>query len=102
MRTTVLAMALGACAPVAEANMAQSVESEIKEFGSGKVCRAEGLNEFVGRPATPELAAAARDRAGAASVRWLQPGTVVTMEFREDRLNIHLDARNRVTRLACG
>ena len=65
-------------------------------------CRAEGLDDLVGRQATTELGAEAIRRSGARSLRWIQPGDVVTMDYREDRLNIHLDGRNRVDRLICG
>lgn len=100
MRWVLLATTLGACAPITEAPV--TGEPEIKEFGGGMACRAEGLARFVGQPATAELGTAARDAAGARTVRWLQPGTIVTMDYRDDRLNIQLDGENRVTRLACG
>ena len=65
-------------------------------------CRAEGLDDLVGRPATGELGAEAMRRSGATRPRWIQPGDAVTMDYSESRLNIHLDAGNRVERLACG
>lgn len=95
-------MLLTACsAPVAEG--AKPAE-EYPEFGrtAGKECRKIDASRFVGKPATSSLAAEARDAAGAASVRWLQPGTIVTMEYRADRLNIVLDGANRVVSLRCG
>ena len=65
-------------------------------------CDAAGTESLVGRPASAELAAEAQQRSGARTVRWLQPGQIVTMEYRAGRLNIHLDARNRVESFACG
>lgn len=65
-------------------------------------CQAEGLADLVGRPATAELGGEAMRRSGARTLRWIRPGDMVTMDFREDRLNIHLDAQHRVERLACG
>jgi hypothetical protein len=65
-------------------------------------CRAEGLNALVGRPATAELGAEAMRRSGATRLRWIRPGDMVTMDYSESRLNIHLDSQNRVERFACG
>lgn len=67
-----------------------------------RLCRVNDAARFVGQAGTSALAAEAREAANAASVRWLQPGSVVTMEFRGDRLNIVLDAANRVTGMRCG
>ncbi|MGS1017666.1 I78 family peptidase inhibitor [Allosphingosinicella humi] len=61
--------------------------------------RAQGL---IGRPASAELAAEAQRLSGAEMVRWLQPGQVVTMEYRHGRLNIVLDKDNRVESINCG
>lgn len=69
---------------------------------AGKTCRVPDPAGFVGRPATAALGTEARRAAGAASVRWIRSDTAVTMDYRTDRLNIELDAGNRVTRLRCG
>ncbi|WNO52550.1 I78 family peptidase inhibitor [Stakelama saccharophila] len=65
-------------------------------------CDAGGLDDLVGQPANAELGAKARDRAGARTIRWIQPGMAVTMDYRSDRLNIHLDGQNMVERFRCG
>ncbi|HEU4960054.1 MAG TPA: I78 family peptidase inhibitor [Sphingomonas sp.] len=70
--------------------------------GSGAICKADGLSDLVGRPATADLGAAALKRSGARTLRWIQPGMAVTMDYRQDRLDVHLDARNVVTKLSCG
>ncbi len=95
-------MLVTACsAPVAEG--AQPPET-YPEYGrtAGKECRKVDFARFIGKPATSALAAEARDAAGAATVRWLQPGQIVTMEYRADRLSITLDATNRVVSIGCG
>ena len=70
--------------------------------GSPGACRAEELSDLIGRPATSDLGAEAMRRSGARRLRWIRPGDVVTMDYSPDRLNIHLDAQNRVERFACG
>nr|WP_284040697.1 I78 family peptidase inhibitor [Phaeovulum sp. NW3] len=36
-----------------------------------------------------------------APVRVIRPGMAVTMDYRPDRLNIEIDARNRIARVHC-
>lgn len=67
-----------------------------------ETCNAGAARSLVGRPASAGLAAEARRLTGAQTVRWLQPGQIVTMEYRFGRLNIKLDARNRVEGFSCG
>ena len=65
-------------------------------------CDATGAQSLIGRSATSELASEALSRTGAKALRWIQPGQAVTMDFREDRLNIELDGGNRIVRISCG
>jgi hypothetical protein len=65
-------------------------------------CNADGARFAIGEPASAQLEAAARVRAGAESVRVLKPDQVVTMEFNGGRLNLVVDARNGVTAVRCG
>ena len=69
---------------------------------SGHRCDASAAQGLVGQQATAELGARALALTGARTIRWIQPGQAVTMDYREDRLNISLDARNRVEQLSCG
>jgi hypothetical protein len=66
------------------------------------VCRNTALEEFVGRPATADLGAQVLRASGAKSLQWVAAGMMVTMDFREDRVRVHLDERNRVQRVSCG
>lgn len=66
------------------------------------VCDAAGAQFAVGQGATPALEAAVRHRANAAAVRLLKPGQMVTQEFDASRVNLELDARNRVKAVRCG
>lgn len=93
MRIALLAFALAGCIDVGPI---------LPERPPPGTCAVEGLSRFVGRPGTPELGERARRRSGAARLRWIRPGDMVTMDFSPQRLNIHLDARNRVESFACG
>lgn len=65
-------------------------------------CNAEAAQRHVGHAATAEVVAAARNDAGADTVRTLKPGQVVTMEYLAGRLNVYLDASGEIARIACG
>ena len=69
---------------------------------AGYHCSAELLADLIGRPATQELGAEALRRSHSRSLRWIRPGDVVTMDYSESRLNIHLDGQGRVERFNCG
>ena len=47
-------------------------------------------------------AAVERARAEGRPVRVLRPGSVVTMDFRPDRLNLHLDEHDELVSLTAG
>lgn len=98
MRTLVLpvlssALVLGACSPPREAPPVD---------GMAQACRAAAAMDAIGQDATAARVEQARRAAGAATARVLAPGQVVTMEFRADRLNLEVDAGNRVTAVRCG
>ena len=94
---------LAALLPVTMACAAMPAEDEAEPVGgSDHRCDASTLGNLVGRDATQALGAEALRRSGARVLRWIRPGDVVTMDYSEQRLNIHLDARGRVERFACG
>ena len=65
-------------------------------------CRKDALPSFVGQPATAALGAKMLAASGARDLRWVAKGMMVTMDYRDDRLTVHLDAANRVERARCG
>ena len=65
-------------------------------------CDAAAAQFAVGQSFGPALERDVRARSGASIVRWLSPGQAVTMEFNPARLNLTLDARSRITKVACG
>ena len=65
-------------------------------------CDARKVQTMIGQTATQALGGEAVRAAGARTMRWIAPDSAYTMDYRTDRLNIHLDARNRVTKIDCG
>ena len=69
---------------------------------AGSECKSEGLSAFLGRDATTEVGSEILSKSGAKVLRWLQPGQIVTMEFRSDRVNVRLDDKNKIEAVTCG
>ena len=65
-------------------------------------CQAEPGQRFVGQPATDAVVAQAKAATGANSVRVLKPGMAMTMDYRDDRLNLELDADGAIAKVGCG
>jgi len=65
-------------------------------------CNAGPPEVLLGRVWSPALEREAQRLAGARAIRTLRPGQVVTMEFRMDRLNLHLNAQEKIERINCG
>ena len=65
------------------------------------ICKADTLGWTVGKLADDALVHRAHGESGAKIVRVLRPGQMVTMEYSEYRLNIYVDATNRVERVSC-
>lgn len=65
-------------------------------------CQAEQAQFAVGQEATAGLVQEAQRRAGAGRARVLRPGQAVTLEFDGTRLNLQVDAANRVLAVRCG
>lgn len=68
----------------------------------GAMCTADGLAKYRGQARSDELGRRIKAESGARTLRWLPKGTITTMEYREDRVNVRLDANGRVEAISCG
>ncbi len=69
----------------------------LAEVGADDACGASELQDLVGQPGSVlETMRFSQD------LRVIPPGTAVTMDYREDRLNIDLDEAGQITRVWCG
>ena len=87
-----MAMILGAAPP----------ESYPVHGDSGHSCNAAKAKKLVGRKRSPSVEAEALRLSGAGTVRWIPMGSMVTMDYRPDRLNLRLDAQGRILSANCG
>jgi hypothetical protein len=93
MRKALLLGPLGLCACATAAPPSAQFQGQ---------CRTEGLAAFAGREATSDVGAEILRVSGASTLQWVQPGMMVTMEFRADRVRVWLAPGNRIERAACG
>ena len=66
------------------------------------ICRAEGLDRYVGQAATAETGSAILRESRARILRWIPHGSMVTMDYSEQRVNIKLTPANRIEAVTCG
>ncbi len=94
MRSPIIlsALALAACSTVP----AEGTESV------GGACKNEGLSSFVGQDATEATGSELLKQSGANALRWVPKDSMVTMEFRADRVTAYLEANNMIERVSCG
>jgi len=65
-------------------------------------CDAEAAQRFVGQKADETTVKAAVAASGAKSARVIKPDTMVTMDFRGDRVNIRVDDAGKIIAVTCG
>ncbi|MEL7301299.1 MAG: I78 family peptidase inhibitor [Pseudomonadota bacterium] len=99
IRPTILSAALAAsCAFAACAPMAPVEPIEAPATGAAlSPCGADALQGLVGQSREDLMRTEILG-----PVRIIRPGMAVTMDFLPARLNITLDAAERVTRVSCG
>ena len=70
--------------------------------GGGGTCNAQPAQSYIGKPASDANVQAAFKASGARAMRSIKPGQAVTMDYREDRLNVYQDANGDIERISCG
>lgn len=69
--------------------------------GTGQ-CNADAVQWAVGKPNNQANFDRVWKESGAGLVRPITPNQAVTMDYRQDRVNLHLDANNIITKITCG
>jgi len=72
------------------------------EAGGGGKCDAAKAQKLIGRTRSAKVGAEALRLSGATALRWIAPGTMVTMDYRENRLNLRVDPAGKVVKVNCG
>ncbi|MBU4612292.1 hypothetical protein IMZ29_17605 [Achromobacter sp. GG226] len=67
-----------------------------------RMCNADPVMNIVGKPLNDRAANDAQQRAGAATLRVMRPGQVMTMEYNPRRLTVVMDEKSVVSSVRCG
>jgi hypothetical protein len=65
-------------------------------------CDASGLQNLIGKPFSEALKEQVLKDSGSRSVRVIRPGQAVTQDYGLQRVNIELDAQEKVISVRCG
>ncbi len=89
-----LPMAFAACVEVESPPDPGIIEPPMPPVGA---CGAPELQGLVGQPAS-----VLETMKFGTDTRVIHPGMAVTMDYREDRLNIEIDQEKMISRVSCG
>lgn len=95
--TSILAMSLTACTSTSDPEIPSNPKPETTE----SACGADKVGSYVGQPFNNDLLIKIKAESTAQNVRVLHPGSAMTMDYRPDRLNIHVDANGRIEKMHC-
>ncbi len=65
-------------------------------------CKADAAQSYVGQTATPDIGGAIVKATGARTLRWGPPRSAMTMDYRQDRVNVMYDDAYKITQVTCG
>ena len=68
----------------------------------GHTCTTAGTDQFIGQTPSDAVDAAIMRMSHAAVLRWAPPGVMLTMDYRADRVTVHIDPSNKITEIKCG
>ncbi len=69
---------------------------------TGESCTTDTIGWVIGQAATPEVVERARFESYSRDVRVIEPGMAVTLDYRGDRLNLHVNGAGAIHQAACG
>lgn len=85
----------------AEGADAETITGAADEAAAGCQAAADALGVWIGK-SYDEAKGDVEAGEGVATIRVIRPDQAVTQDFRPDRLNVELDAEDKVTRIYCG
>ncbi|WP_249975922.1 I78 family peptidase inhibitor [Vreelandella olivaria] len=95
---------LAACASVPDDESAPPPPTVGQEevSSAGATCNIDTIQYAIGEPFDEANVPQLQSESSARQVRVLRPGSAATMDYREDRLNIHLESNDMIEALRCG
>lgn len=65
-------------------------------------CNAAAAASYVGQTANADVGSAIVKATGARTLRWGPPRSAMTMDYRQDRVNVIYDDAYKITQVTCG
>ena len=90
-----LALLAAGCAPTMASDMPEGATM------AGK-CDASGVQNYIGQRATAELGGIIKAETGSEIFQWVGPDTMVTMDYRENRVRVSYDEAQVIQSIRCG
>ena len=99
-------LSLAACAANApattEPTATEPTPAQAAPPAAAMQCDAAKAQWAVGQTASQDVVDKVVKESGSSTSRVLKPGQPMTMDYREDRVNIHVDDKNVITEVKCG
>src|SRR3546814_13226935 len=96
-------IAIAAALPLAACAASGSpAESTPAAPPAAMACNADAVQAHIGHKATPEAGATLLQESGARTLRWGPPRSAMTMDYRQDRLNVIYDDAYTITQIKIG
>ncbi|MGF6418854.1 methylaspartate ammonia-lyase [Stenotrophomonas sp. AN71] len=93
---------LAACSHAGGSSTADAGPLPAKGADAAHECRPDTLEAFTGKTADETTVKQLVAASGARNARVVKPGMAVTMDFRQDRVTVQVDAQNKIERASCG
>ena len=78
------------------------VSTPVHGVTPGHKCDVAGTDRFIGQTRSAKAEAAIKRATKAAVLRWSPPNTMLTMDYREDRVTVWVDEAGKISKLRCG
>lgn len=95
-------LAIAAVLPLAACTQEKPPVESTPPPPAAMTCSADAAASFVGQTASADVGAAIVKATGARTLRWGPPRSAMTMDYRQDRVNILYDDAYKITQVTCG
>src|SRR5690554_2875066 len=95
---------LAGCAPIPNSSATEHDPAPLPPRVSERedVCGAQRVQDRIGRQHDESLTESIRQESGAVALRVIRPGHAYTMDYRGERINVHIDESGFITSIGCG
>lgn len=87
---------------LAACSTAPAAQTPVHGETPGHTCVTDGTDQFIGQTRSDATGAEIKRVSHAAVLRWAPPDVALTMDYRADRVTVHLDAANKIVKINCG